>query len=92
MFEKILSYLSSGAPLRLSVIAKDLSLTQPMLQQMLLDLLRMGYLEERALVAAPSCSSGCGSCSGCGTVSATPSHEGTRYHLTEKGLRKIKKI
>ena len=90
MFEKILGLLNSGAPMRLSVVAKELDMSESMLQQMILELLRMGYLEERAIEAAPSCSSGCGSCSGCGTTSSL-GEDGRKYHITAKGVRKLSK-
>ena len=89
MINDILLYLASGEALTVADIAKKMDVTVQMVLQVLEDLKRMGYLEERALVEAPSCSSGCGSCSGC---AITPTSEGVRLHLTTKGVSKLQRI
>jgi hypothetical protein len=80
--DDLLQRLADGRPRTLAGLAADLGVTQDLLEQMLLDLERGGYL--RSLNA--SCGGGCRHCSHQAICRVT--HGGRIWALTERGMRR----
>jgi hypothetical protein len=80
MLEHLLQILARGGAHSYEDLAEQLSISQPFLEMMLEDLIRLGYL--RAVEG------GCeGDCAGCSMGGCSITGPGRLWALTEKGLR-----
>jgi hypothetical protein len=82
MLEKLLGLVAEGGIHSLDELAGRLSVTPPLLEAMLEDLVRLGYLREAG--------EGCGAqCSGCsmGGCSGAGAEGGRLWAITGKGMR-----
>lgn len=81
LLRDLLGYLSSGRAHTMNELASALGVHEALLEQMLADLERAGYMHMQQ--AACECSrEACASCSGCALR-----HQGRIWAITEKGLR-----
>ena len=80
MIEQLLQFLTEGGALSYEDLAKRLSISIPLLEMMLEDLSRLGYLRP----VDSDCGTHCASCS-IGSCSITG--PGRLWALTEKGAR-----
>jgi hypothetical protein len=83
MLVKLLNLLAVGGVFPVSVLARDLGVSEALLQEMISDLVRLGYL--RSLIAA--CQSGCAACSLAN--SCAMGGVARVWALTQKGIRLI---
>ena len=79
MLEELLRLVGEGGLHSYDELAKRLDVPQPLLEAMIEDLARRGYLRD----AAGACAS-CADCGGCATSSCA---SGPLWSLTEKGIR-----
>jgi hypothetical protein len=84
MLEELLRLIGAGGVVRLEDLSRELKVTQPLLETMLNDLDRMGYL--RPLESA--CAGGCAGCSSGGGLCSVFGG-GKVWVLSEKGSRAI---
>jgi hypothetical protein len=81
ILEELLKRLASGRPYNLTELAAELDVDLGLLEQMIIDLERGGYLKRVAL----SCSTICAGCPREGLCQIT--HEGRIWSVTDKGYR-----
>jgi DNA-binding IscR family transcriptional regulator len=75
MLNKLLELLRAGGTHQVTDLAHKLSTTPALVEVMLEDLARMGYLKQ----VSGECSGGCTLCSLAGTCAAGGGHVGVRY-------------
>ena len=80
MLNQLLELLQSGGTHRVADLAHELDTTPDLVEAMLEDLGRMGYLKRMG----GACGDGCGGCSLAGLCSA--GSDGQVWTLTEKGI------
>jgi hypothetical protein len=80
MLEKLLQLVAEGGVHSYEDLVGRLSISMPLLEAMLEDLVRMGYLRP----VAQNCE---GHCSGCSIGSCSVSGPGRLWSLTDKGAR-----
>ena len=90
MLREILALLASGGTQRLDDLARSLGAQAPMIEDMLIRLCALGYVEDLSSLLGSSCADGeskaCAGCSGCGLVSSCGQAPKSRvWALTEKG-------
>lgn len=83
MLEKLLQLTSEGGVHSYDELAARLGVSRPLVEAMIEDLVRLGYLRPAidACEGSPACRAGCG-LGGCGSVGAGP-----LWTLTERGAR-----
>jgi len=83
MLEKLLELVGEGGLHSYDDLAARLGASRPLVEAMILDLVRLGYLRPAvgACASAPACRAGC-SQGGCGSVGAGP-----LWTLTERGVK-----
>ena len=87
MLIKILKSLAKGGRYSNKLMATELGVDESLVQQMIDNLIRMGYIEKEKI---NSCGDGCGSCSSKGSCgSDTHSIEINIWKVTEKGKKAI---
>jgi len=79
MLEQLLKLLGRGGVQSYQDLAAALSISEPLLEAMLENLARMGYLH-----AVDTCG---GSCHGCSSCGCSVQGQGRLWSLTERGLR-----
>jgi hypothetical protein len=90
MLREILALLASGGTQRLDELARSLGTQAPMIEDILVRLCALGYVEELSGALASSCSDGggksCAGCAGCGFISGCGQAPKSRvWALTDKG-------
>jgi hypothetical protein len=82
MLEKLLQLVGEGGIHSYDELAARLAVSRPLVEAMIQDLVRLGYLRPviSACESSPACRAGCGR--GCGSVGAGP-----LWTLTERGAR-----
>lgn len=90
MLKKVLRALVSGSVDSFSDIARSLDVDKGVVEQIIAQLVQMGYLKA---VENSSCDSGScgGSCSGCACSGGESSVQNRFYSLTEKGLKAVER-
>jgi predicted ArsR family transcriptional regulator len=86
MLERVLQALAAGDPLRLDDLARQLDVPQTLLESMLQDLERMGYLAS----LAGGCHNACGGCHSAGICAIIG--QGRVWSLSEKGARVVGRL
>lgn len=81
LLRDLLGYLSSGRAHTMNELASALGVDEALLEQMLCNLERAGYMQMQQ-AACGSSGEACDSCAGCALR-----HHGRIWTLTEKGLR-----
>lgn len=81
LLQDLLGRLSLGQARTLSELASALDVDEALLEQMLSDLERVGYVQMHKTTCEDSCQA-CDSCAHC-----DPMHHGRIWAVTEKGLR-----
>jgi len=84
MLDRLLAVLARGGPHSLAELRQELSISQPLLEQLIQDLTRRGYLR----LAVSDCRSHCEGCSLMGTC--VPDGPGRLWALTEKGQAAVR--
>jgi predicted transcriptional regulator len=93
MLMDVLKTLAKGSADSVDQLAKNLDVDKGMVNQLISQLVSMGYLkEEGAGDDGCDCSSGCGGCGGGCGCHETPVENSQKYFmLTEKGLKAAEK-
>jgi hypothetical protein len=83
MLERLLRFIAQGGISTCDDLAERVSVSQPLIEAMLDDLVRLGYLQEVAVGCA-------GHCAGCSVAGCSVTGAGRVWALTENGARALR--
>lgn len=84
MLKELLREIGLAKAFSISLLAKNLNITEAMVEDMIEQLIRMGYLIED--LGSPSCATACGSCAFARSCNFNPVNF---YQLSDKGKKLI---